>query len=168
MLRGRDNAIQNEQKARERASKEYANFQQQERARIAKEEDRMWKEQVKRQQVAAKEAQQQTSQMWKEREQLQALADKESDAQLKRQLQLNDLRLREAENARKILPTLEAQVASMQRSVEVSRLKNSPLTQQLTLMRRQIIELRKKLGIEGKITEAEAAQVIQLQKQAAR
>jgi archaellum component FlaC len=73
---------------------------------------------------------------------------------------------REVANARKVLPALEAQVASMQRSVEISRLKNSPLTQQLTLMRRQIMELRKKLGIEGKITEAEAAQVAQLQRQA--
>jgi TP901 family phage tail tape measure protein len=73
---------------------------------------------------------------------------------------------KELANARKLLPALEAQVASMQRSVEVSRLRSSPLTQQLTLMRRQLIDLRTKLSLENKITKEEAAQVMQLQRQA--
>lgn len=74
---------------------------------------------------------------------------------------------KELANAKMTLPALEAKLAQMQRSVEISRLSNTPLKEQLTLMRRQIVELRTKIGLEGKITKEEAAQVAQLQKQAA-
>lgn len=74
---------------------------------------------------------------------------------------------KELANAKMTLPALEAKLAQMQRSVEISRLGNTPLKEQLTLMRRQIVELRTKIGLEGKITKEEAAQVAQLQKQAA-
>ena len=74
---------------------------------------------------------------------------------------------KELANAKMTLPALEAKLAQMQRSVEISRLGNTPLKEQLTLMRRQIVELRTKIGLEGRITKEESAQVAQLQKQAA-
>lgn len=137
--------------------------------------NKQWDEYLAKQKAAEERLkQQQMEEMWRAQAKAEAETARALEAKTREEIRYYDamlaaeaLQKKQAAEAARMLPLIEAQVAATQNKLQVEGLSNSQLAQQANIIRQQVTELQRRLAVEGKLTEVEVAQVNTLKQQAA-